>query len=91
MAIALSLTQLTLNLLQNAGTRLGFDSGMVNYLEKSILRSFFPSLTDSNVPQRTSRYSDLFYLPPSTYNYLAGDPIRRLLTLANVDTSLFNE
>jgi hypothetical protein len=48
---------------------------------------FLLNLINFKVPQRTSRHSVPFYILPYTSNYLANEPITRLLLLANVDTS----
>jgi len=49
--------------------------------------SYLLSLISFKVPQRNSRNHTPFYIPPCTSNYLANEPITRLMFLANVDTS----
>ncbi|CAI6354179.1 unnamed protein product [Macrosiphum euphorbiae] len=45
------------------------------------------SLINFRVPQRISRNNAPFYIPSYTSNYLANEPITRLMSLANVDAS----
>lgn len=37
------------------------------------------------VPQRVFRNTALFYVPRATANYLANEPLKRLMSNANVD------
>jgi len=43
------------------------------------------NLISFRVPQRTSYSSIPFYIPPLSANYLENGPIRRIMSLTNVD------
>jgi hypothetical protein len=45
------------------------------------------SLINFRVPKQSTRSTIPFYVPPCTSNYLANEPMRRLMSLANVDPS----
>ncbi|XP_025192863.1 uncharacterized protein LOC112592916 [Melanaphis sacchari] len=65
-----------------AGIR--FIDGLLNGKVES---SAILSLICFKVPQRSTRSTTPFYVPHSTTNYIANEPLRRLMSNANADTN----
>ena len=77
---------LNIDTLSNRRITLGFKF-LNGLLSGNIDSPYLLSLINFRVPQRFSRNNAPFYIPSYTSNYLANEPITRLMSLANVDAS----